>query len=144
MTRLFKQELILLTALFLMVAPMVTPAQGAGWFNVPMSPCQCLGYGYGPGYHAPMVLSSPLASGSETKRLIRRQTAPISPVCEFGAPSAIPMQECPSCTEPGPTLTPGVPTLAPGAYVESYSKKTPEQQPPAKRPAMAYRGWIIQ
>lgn len=31
-------------------------ADAAGYWNLPGSLCQCLGCGYGPGYHAPMML----------------------------------------------------------------------------------------
>jgi hypothetical protein len=30
--------------------------QAAGRWHVPSTPCQYMGYGFGPGYHAPMVL----------------------------------------------------------------------------------------
>lgn len=136
MKRHFPIQLVLITALCLIVVPV----EGAGWYNLPISPCQCLGYGYGPGYHAPMVLGSPLASGSETKRLIRKSCAPVSPVtpvCEFGAPSAIPMMSYPSHSQQ-------VPTLAPGNSVENNSGRFPAQQPQqVQQPATASRGWNL-
>ena len=124
-------------------ALIVPSAEGAGWFNMPSSPCQCLGYGYGPGYHAPLVLGSPLASGSEAKRLIRVQRAPLSPAgCTFGAPSSLPVVGCPSYHGQ-------VPTLAPGHYVEGFSsnqnpQKLHQTQPAAQPQATtASRMWNL-
>lgn len=99
-----------------------SPAEGAGWFNMPTSPCQCIGYGYGPGYHAPLVLGSPLASGIEAKRLLRVQRAPISSTySSFDAPSSLPTIGHPSYGEQ-------VPTLAPGYQIEGYTKNRQSQQ----------------
>ena len=41
----------------LLVAQMLFTAahtQAAGYYNMPSSLRQCLGYGFGPGYHAPL------------------------------------------------------------------------------------------
>ena len=50
-------------------------ASGAGYFNMPTNLRQCLGYGYGPGYHAPMLLGPMMKAGIEAKRLHRVPTA---------------------------------------------------------------------
>ena len=118
-------------------------ANGAGWFNMPTSPCQCIGYGYGPGYHAPLVLGSPLASGTEAKRLLRVQRAPISSTCSsFDAPSSLPAIDYPSYEQQ-------VPTLAPGYHIEGYSQNRQPQQlqspqlGPKPQAATASRQWNL-
>lgn len=50
-------------------------ALGAGYFNMPTNLRQCLGYGYGPGYHAPMLLGPMMKAGIEAQRLHRVPTA---------------------------------------------------------------------
>ncbi|QDT68610.1 hypothetical protein MalM25_15330 [Planctomycetes bacterium MalM25] len=48
---------------------------GAGYYNMPTNLRQCLGYGYGPGYHAPMLLGPMMKSGIEAQRLRRTPSA---------------------------------------------------------------------
>lgn len=50
-------------------------ASGAGYFNMPTNLRQCLGYGYGPGYHAPMLLGPMIKAGIEAQRLRRTPSA---------------------------------------------------------------------
>lgn len=46
-------------------------AEGAGRFNMPTSLSQCLGYGYGAGYHAPLQLAPPWVGGIGPERIQR-------------------------------------------------------------------------
>jgi hypothetical protein len=58
-------------------------ARANGRFNMPTSVAQCLGVGFGPGYHAPMVLGPAWKSWSGQQRL-RRIPAPLAPPIEAG------------------------------------------------------------
>ncbi len=53
-------------------------AMAAGWYNMPTSLMQCIGYGYGPGYHSPLILGPRMAAGIEAKRTVYVPRAPIS------------------------------------------------------------------
>lgn len=46
-------KIVIATALALFVA---STAQAGGWYHMPTSFCQCMGWGFGPGYHAPLVI----------------------------------------------------------------------------------------
>jgi hypothetical protein len=79
------RELIVALAVSAAVAP---PAAGVGYYNMPTSLPQSLGMGFGPGYHAPLLLGpkmkAPIAAQS-----VRRLPAPLPPpACGgFDAPS---------------------------------------------------------
>ncbi len=75
---------------FVWAACVVAPAPGAGYFNMPTNLRQCLGVGYGPGYHAPMLLGPAMKAGTEAKRLRRTPAAfaPPSHGCYSHGPSA--------------------------------------------------------
>lgn len=45
-----------LSLLFLLI--LTVHAHAAGRWNMPTTPAQCFGWGFGPGYHAPMTLGS--------------------------------------------------------------------------------------
>lgn len=95
---------------------------GAGYFNMPTDLRQCLGVGFGPGYHAPMLLGPALKAGIEAKRL-RRVPAAYAPSAPAwgGAPAAW-SDGCagPDCgggwesylAAPHPTLAPQVGVIA--------------------------------
>lgn len=61
---------------------------GAGYYNMPTSLPQCLGVGFGPGHHAPLVLG-PWWKAKITAQRVQRLPAPLAPPvgCEFGAAS---------------------------------------------------------
>jgi hypothetical protein len=59
----------------------VSDALANGRFNMPTSVAQCLGLGFGPGYHAPMVLGPSWKSWSAQQPL-RRVPAPLAPPAE--------------------------------------------------------------
>ena len=52
------------------------PANGAGLWNMPTNLRQCLGYGHGPGYHAPMVMGPRITSETASKSVKRVRYAP--------------------------------------------------------------------
>jgi hypothetical protein len=49
-------QLTICTAMLLAILSIVTPAGAAGYWNLPGTFCQCMGVGWGAGYHAPLVL----------------------------------------------------------------------------------------
>jgi hypothetical protein len=92
------------------------PALAVGYWNLPGNFCQCFGYGWGPGYHASMVLGPPSCDGIFAHDVVRLPAAPSpagwSAVQGHGyAPP--PMFDRPSVLSPGPQ-----PAAAPspGAY----------------------------
>lgn len=54
------------------------PAFGSGYFNMPTSLAQCVGLGWGPGYHAPLLLGPCYKARIATQDL-RRLPAPLGP-----------------------------------------------------------------
>lgn len=63
-------------------------ANASGFYNMPTSLRQCLGVGFGPGYHAPLLLG-PMMRGSVAAQPIQRLPQPLSPPgsCGFDEPS---------------------------------------------------------
>lgn len=57
---------------------MTAEAVGSGFYNMPTSLQQCLGVGFGPGYHAPMLLG-PMLRGSVEQKPIKRVRHPFAP-----------------------------------------------------------------
>lgn len=55
-----------------------SPVFAAGYYNMPTELPQCLGLGYGPGYHAPLLLSRSYKAKTATQR-VRRLPAPLPP-----------------------------------------------------------------
>ena len=72
----------------IVVAASALPVHAAGYYNMPTSMQQCLGLGYGPGYHAPLLLSRSYKARIATQR-VQRLPAPLSPPypSSFGAAS---------------------------------------------------------
>lgn len=62
----------------------------SGWYNMPTSLEQCLGVGFGPGYHAPLLLGPKLKSKIASQRIVR-VPAPLAPApaCGFGSASCL-------------------------------------------------------
>jgi hypothetical protein len=52
------------------------PASAIGYWNMPGNFCQCFGYGWGPGYHASMVLGPPTCEGIFAHDVVRLPAAP--------------------------------------------------------------------
>jgi hypothetical protein len=92
----------------------VPSVSAAGYWNVPSSFCQCIGYGYGAGYHAPLVLGPITCHGYVNYNEVRLPCPPRPQYCgcgfEYGGcaggcnssliePSALP----PMSVEPAPT-----------------------------------------
>ena len=102
------------------------PAQAGGWYHMPTSFCQCMGWGFGPGYHAPLMLGPRNCAPTIPHRVIHLPAAP------YGVGVG-----CDGCDECGMSqLT--LPQHLPGAYygfdpVENQSPVTtpPTTQPPA-------------
>ena len=49
-------KLTTLAAVLLVISAATMPAGATGYWNLPGSFCQCIGVGWGAGYHAPLVL----------------------------------------------------------------------------------------
>lgn len=67
-------------------------ATASGFYNMPTNLRQCLGYGYGPGFHAPMVLG-PMWKTRLASQRIKRMPHALSPPAQsgFAQPSALEM-----------------------------------------------------
>ncbi|MEN0110669.1 MAG: hypothetical protein AAF805_08075 [Planctomycetota bacterium] len=103
---------------------------GAGYFNMPTSFAQCLGLGWGPGYHAPLLLGPAVKARIATQD-VRRLPAPLGP-----PPSSMGVGHA-SVMPPHPPMTPAAawhaappavsrpifagPTLAPAGYAPAPS-----------------------
>ncbi|MEX2308514.1 MAG: hypothetical protein WD738_13015 [Pirellulales bacterium] len=57
------------------------PARAAGYWNVPSTFCQCVGCGWGAGYHAPLVLGPISCQGWCDPKEVR---LPYSPAPSYG------------------------------------------------------------
>lgn len=125
-----------LAATFLVIGLGQSPLVGSGCHDVPSDPAQFFGYGYGPGYHAPIVK----APCHRPPRMARYISAPCYPAAPFGpactvAPGCLaPSGACPSCRPAAPS-----PTLAdPAPQEEQPTPAVPPQvpgTPPAPQPA---------
>lgn len=66
----------------LAVAAVAAAAPGkacaSGYYNMPTSMQQCLGVGFGPGYHAPLILGPAMKARIASHR-VQRVAAPLSP-----------------------------------------------------------------
>ena len=73
------------------VAAAPAGAFAAGWFNMPTAIEQCFGYGYGAGYHAPLLLGQPHKAKIASQRIVRLP-APLTPppAPAFTSPSYLP------------------------------------------------------
>jgi len=49
-------KLTTFAAVLLVISPATMPAGATGYWNLPGSFCQCMGVGWGAGYHAPLIL----------------------------------------------------------------------------------------
>jgi hypothetical protein len=79
--------LVRVLAALLAWAAGATSAGAAGYWNVPSSFCQCMGYGLGAGYHAPLVLGPVSYDGWLATNLHRLPYAPAPPGagCMYGS-----------------------------------------------------------
>jgi hypothetical protein len=62
-------------------------ADAVGYWNVPGNFCQCWGYGWGAGYHAPLVLGPPTYAGWLNPHEVRLACPP-GPPCGYSCESA--------------------------------------------------------
>ncbi len=76
-------HLLAVTIVTAVAATTALPATAAGYYNLPTSLPQCLGLGYGPGYHAPLLLGRALRAETATQP-VRRLPAPLSPPQAYG------------------------------------------------------------
>lgn len=67
-----------LTVLAIALALCPALAHGAGYYNMPTSWQQCLGVGFGPGYHAPLLLGPKMTAPIASQR-IHRLPGPLPP-----------------------------------------------------------------
>lgn len=118
------------------VAAAATPAcEGGGFYNMPSSLQQCLGFGYGPGYHAPMTLVVPGRSKTAAQGILWQWNAPQPPPCSHGHCAAAPPHAYYHSAEvyhPQPTPVYSSPTHATPARTPSAPSRP--MAPPA-RPA---------
>lgn len=134
------------TALFatLAIAILATnAAHGAGWYNMPTNLRQCMGMGFGPGYHAPLVLVQPCRSHVAAQG-IQYTRHPLQPAsCQHGycgqmttlAPQApMPHVEA-SYAGAMPYAGATMPMVAP--HPVAYPTPTPVTRPPAVAPTLA-------
>lgn len=125
--------------------------EAAGWWNMPTSLRQCLGYGFGPGYHAPMLMTPPCNSNVAAQGVIYRVHAPKPGPCSggfcgemtalggyghFDAPAHLPgptyYQAAPSeptLAPPPSIVTPVAPTRPPGMPVTEPPSPSDARQP---------------
>ena len=75
---------VILAAL-LMVHWVAAPAGATGYWNVPSTFCQCVGCGWGAGYHAPLVLGPITCGGWCDPNEVR---LPYSPAAAYGCYSS--------------------------------------------------------
>lgn len=95
----FRPWLVALVGLLLAASSV----EGAGFYNMPSSLRQCVGYGVGPGYHAPLCLGPAEQAGIASKPLIRTRAGYLHRAADrvFTAPSMLGIEP------PSETLTPG-------------------------------------
>jgi hypothetical protein len=88
-----------------------SPAAATGYWNLPSTFCQCVGCGFGAGYHAPLVLGPANWDGFCAHNEVRLPCAPSAPYCgnhcgnggsHFGAPTLLE----PAPAQPAPAPVP--------------------------------------
>ena len=116
----------------IVAAAAMAPAFGAGYYNMPTSLRQCLGVGFGPGYHAPMVLG-PMWKARAAAQPVERVPAALAPpyggfdapavwsdgpaVERWHGPMADPFQQLPAISDSIPT---SAPSIAPATHGTGY------------------------
>lgn len=123
----------LLTTVAVLVA--TGSASGAGYFNLPTSLQQCLGVGFGPGYHAPLILGPPWKGVGAVQR-VKRVWHPLKPPCHsgFAEPAVLGMSPASSYgpaydSMPMHTGAPMGPTFSTQAF--TVMEPTPAEPPTA-------------
>lgn len=115
----------------LVIAAAAAPAaQAAGPWNMPTNLRQCLGFGVGPGYHAPMILSNPLRSTTAAKGVVYVRHPPSAAHCANGFCGS--MSSLGGCTE-GYTehvyASPAAAMSQPMTYEHAYPAMQPTLAP---------------
>jgi len=120
MARKNAQAGIVIVAAALLAIGVARPAAAIGYFNVPGSFCQCMGYGNGAGHHSCLVLGPVSCQGFCSTHEVRVECPPQPPYAyynnRYGGGSngtwiqeSVPVQFAPQPTpaaEPLPTPTP--------------------------------------
>lgn len=128
-------------AVLLVVPLTASESLGSGCHDLPSGPAQFFGYGYGPGYHAPIV-KAPCHRPPHTTRYV---SVPCYPAAPYGPPCAgvtgclTPTGACPRCqpvtpypAAPTPTLAPPRSAGQPDRSVHEQRASTPAQESPVE------------
>jgi hypothetical protein len=89
-------------AAMLVATAWATPARATGYWNMPSNFCQCLGYGFGAGHHAPLVLGPANWNGICAHNEVRLPCAPSVPYGSCGSTDGRHYFAHPSLLEPAP------------------------------------------
>jgi len=101
-------------------------ADAIGYWNMPGNVCQCLGCGWGPGYHAPLVLGPISCDGFFGADIVRLPSSPSSP------------HGWPASHAAGPVSYP-TPFMQPSLLTPTGAVPTPKPMPMPS----AYRGPVL-
>ena len=123
---------VLILAAIVLLGVAVRPAGAIGYWNLPGNVCQFVGCGYGPGYHAPMVLGPNQCNGCLSLHEVRLPYTPRPPyeacgscqcaTCACGCEAALPAAQ----VQP-PTV---VPVTMPAPATKSQSFAPPAYHQP--------------
>jgi hypothetical protein len=80
-----------------------TPAFGTGYWNLPSNFCQCLGCGFGAGYHTPLILGPATWDGVCAHNEVRLPCAPTPPYGSYGHCNCSSHFSAPSILDPTPS-----------------------------------------
>jgi hypothetical protein len=72
------------TAATLAVFSVAAPAGATGYWNMPSTFCQCMGVGWGAGYHAPLLLGPIRCDGWCNNKEVRLPFSPSPPYACYG------------------------------------------------------------
>jgi hypothetical protein len=105
-------------SVFLVSATIDTPANATGYWNLPSSIYQSMGYGCGAGYHAPLLLGPRSCAGwfATNERRLPYAPAPPHAGCNYGD----------SCQFAAPTM------LEPARFVPAQQPMEPAPQPASR------------
>lgn len=111
-------------------------APAVGFYNVPTNLRQCLGVGFGPGYHAPLLLGNPYHAGNEAKP-IKWMPRGLAPTANHGfaaAPTAWTGCDSGQCGGADPGWESYThPNHGPNVYFPAASQTPMEQPSPAEQ-----------
>jgi len=133
---------ILMTNLVIAAAVLVgilqtSPVRAGGYYNLPGNFCQCVGHGFGAGYHAPLVLGPPSCRDCCRCHEVRLPYSPSAFGCAYscgcGGPFGVPS------SMQGYVSTAPVPAPAPSPAVATPAAEpvVPAELPPVDEAATA-------